>query len=252
MRIAERHTELLHTQMLDADLLDHCRMLQEIVNELSDLESSHKLQVQTMKGEMAEVRTRYAEILKVVKSGTREQHIEVQTEHDLDAKMVRIRRMDTGQVLREHRMDDDEFREERARQAQAELPLPSTKTTTPAAVEVPPISGPLLASCEACGHKKGDHGDTESSGPNTGTCLISPCQCTEYVAFSVPVPAEEALHPIDPDQPIAPENAQANPICESCSHTLSTHDGPDGPCLIIDCQCAGFMSFAEEVETAVE
>ncbi len=63
-------------------------------------------------------------------------------------------------------------------------------------VDLPPISGPLLVSCEACGHGRGDHGLNEESGEeHAGPCLNPACQCTAYAPFHE-APPEEALEPV--------------------------------------------------------
>lgn len=201
MRIAERHTEPLPSQLDDKDLLNHCRSLQEIVGELTEMEAAHKLQKETMKGELAEVRTRYAEILKIVKSGSVERHVEVQTEYDVDRKRVIYRRLDTGQVLRERGMSDAELTEERARQAQADLPLPPVTPPAPVPVDTPEA----VAETDETVEKMGLRGQEETSAPS---------------------------------KPLLQS-------CEACSHPLSAHDGPTGGCLIVDCQCAGFLAFEE-------
>jgi hypothetical protein len=65
-----------------------------------------------------------------------------------------------------------------------------------ALVEPPLIAGPLLVSCEACGHGRGDHGPNEETGEeHAGPCLNPACQCTTYAPFHE-APPEEALEPV--------------------------------------------------------
>lgn len=65
-----------------------------------------------------------------------------------------------------------------------------------AQVEPPSIAGPLLVSCEACGHGRGDHGPNEETGEeHAGPCRNPSCQCTAYAPFHE-APPEEALEPV--------------------------------------------------------
>jgi hypothetical protein len=90
---------------------------------------------------------------------------------------------------------------------QAELPLTATQPSGPVTaeeteavtaamgvrnadgspLEPPPLAGPLLVSCEACGHGKGDHEGEE----HEGKCLHPTCACEQYVPFAEPPPEEE-------------------------------------------------------------
>lgn len=74
-------------------------------------------------------------------------------------------------------------------------PQPTTPEAVPGTIEIPPISGPLLVSCEACGHSRGDH-EASADGEVFGSCLVNDCKCTGYVAFVV-APPEESLEPVE-------------------------------------------------------
>ncbi len=85
---------------------------------------------------------------------------------------------------------------------QGELPLtarnadgPVTAEQTDAVAEQMGLKGPLLVSCEACGHGRGDHGPTEDGDDHGGACLHPSCQCQAYAPFAEP-PAEDALEPV--------------------------------------------------------
>lgn len=69
-------------------------------------------------------------------------------------------------------------------------------------VDLPPIGGPLLVSCEACGHGKGDHAGEE----HEGKCLDPACQCSQYVPFAE-TPDEEDLEEVGVDEGIAADTA---------------------------------------------
>ena len=92
---------------------------------------------------------------------------------------------------------------------QSELPLtaaneggPVTLQETDAVAEAMGLKGPLLVSCEACGHGKGDHEGEE----HAGKCLYPACACEQYVPFAEP-PAEEELEEVGVDEGIAADTA---------------------------------------------
>ncbi|HRU09755.1 MAG TPA: hypothetical protein P5144_10305, partial [Thermoanaerobaculia bacterium] len=83
-----------------------------------------------------------------------------------------------------------------AREADAVAAATGVRNADGARFEPPPITGPLLVSCEACGHGRGDHGPNEETGEeHAGPCCNPSCQCTAYAPFHE-APLEEALEPL--------------------------------------------------------
>lgn len=204
------HREVVAVDLTDPELLDRCRDLRTLVQEIREKEETHKALKETIKGQMAELLARYRALLQIVATGRIEKEMEIKMVFDLAKKQVYHLRLDTGSELagRRRQMTDNEFAQERARQAQAELPLTPKPTTTDGtqAPEPPlneeqlvPADGPLLMSCEGCGHPREDHLGLQGQGK----CAIVPCECPAYVPFaSPPEPADG--EPMDEAAPEAP------------------------------------------------
>jgi len=89
------------------------------------------------------------------------------------------------------------------------------------------IDGPMLVSCERCGHGRLDHIDPDSLGQDYGKCLAGGCDCSAYVPFGRIPNAQEMA---------------ALPVCGFCNHAAGSHDFTAGPgiCLVEDCTCGGY------------
>ena len=228
--VLERITRDLPCELTHADLVRAVKDLGAVLEATAHEEARQKAAKKEMASKLAELEMQRQELGAKITTGRELRPVSVEVVADYEKGTAQEIRTDTYEVVITRPLSWDE----------KQLGLP--KLDTSPVVAPPPIAGPLLESCEMCGHGRGDH-------PEPGPCLSEvsgvPCGCPTFIPFGQ-----------TPDVSIVPVTSQnlntgSTPPCSWCGHPEFEHepvktDGTNRICLHESCTCGDY-----EVESPV-
>lgn len=101
-------SERLPCQLSDAERLDFADELAEATQQVDTISTTRKSQMQQINSELRQAEARRDKLSGIVGSKTEYRDITVEVKHDYDRGFVIKTRTDTGEVILERRMTDDE------------------------------------------------------------------------------------------------------------------------------------------------
>ena len=222
--VLERITRDLPCELTHADLVRAVKDLGAVLEATAHEEARQKAAKKEMASKLAELEMQRQELGAKITTGRELRPVAVDVVADYEKGTAQEIRTDTYEPVVTRPLSWEE----------KQLGLP--KLDTSPIVVPPPPPGPLLESCEVCGHSKEEHGATT---PLDG-CLHVDCPCVSFTPFGM-----------TPDVSIVPVTEL--PPCSWCDHPESEHepvktDGTDRICLHESCTCGGYEVEAPVVE----
>ena len=226
--VLERITRELPCELTHADLVRAVKDLGAVLEATAHEEARQKAAKKEMASKLAELEMQRQELGAKITTGRELRPVAVDVVADYERGTAQEIRTDTYEPVVTRPLSWEE----------KQLGLP--KLDTSPVVAPPPDPGPLLESCETCGHARSLHLDTAPEGGTAVICGVTGCSCSSYVPFGT-----------TPDVSIVP--VTAHPPCSWCDHPESEHepvktDGTDRICLHERCDCGGYEVEAPVVE----